>query len=57
MDEKELEHIFDEYHKYYSEDFLKYTLYSVAKGLSDMHEMGLIHGQIKASNIICNSKG
>ena len=55
MDGKELTKIFADYHEYYSEDFIKHTIWQAAKGLADMHQKGIIHRDIKSDNIICNS--
>ena len=57
MDGKELTQIFAKYNKSYSENFIKYTLYCVARGLTDMHEKEILHRDIKSDNIFCNSQG
>ena len=36
----------------YSEDFCKYTLYCVAKGLQAMHRNNVLHRDIKSENIL-----
>lgn len=41
----------------YSENFCRYTLWCVAKGLQAMHEMGIIHRDIKSENILCREDG
>ena len=35
-----------------SEEFCKYTLYSVAQGLRDLHSQNIMHRDIKAKNIV-----
>ena len=43
--------------KRYSEDFCRYTLYKVAKGLQRMHSKQVLHRDIKGDNVLCNDKG
>jgi len=37
-----------------SNEFSKYTLYLVAKALDTMHKNGLVHGDLKARNVLCD---
>ena len=41
----------------YSEEFCKYTLLMVARGLKDMHENSVLHRDIKADNVLCRPDG
>ena len=41
----------------FSENFYRYTLQKVALGLRDIHKLQIIHGYIRAENILCNTKG
>ena len=41
----------------YSEQFCKYTIHQVTKGLEFMHENHVIHRDIKADNILVRSDG
>ena len=43
--------------KVYSEDFCRYSLYMVAKGLQAMHAENVLHRDIKADNILWRSNG
>ena len=43
--------------KSYSEDFCRYTLWKVAKGLQVMHKNNVIHRDIKSENILCTKQG
>ena len=40
-----------------SEEFCRYTLYSVAKGLEAYHDMNLIHRSINGEAVLFNSEG
>lgn len=57
MDGSELTKIINDYHKRYSKEFKKYTLYCAAKGLASMHKKQVIHRDIKSDNIFCSSDG
>ena len=41
----------------YNEDFCKYSIYCVAKGLQIMHSKNILHRDLKSENILCNEKG
>ena len=41
----------------YGEEFCRYTLYCVAKGLQAMHKENVIHRDIKADNVLCTPGG
>ena len=40
-----------------SEDFCKFTIYQVAKGLQKMHSHHVLHRDLKSNNILCNAEG
>ena len=40
-----------------SEEFCRYTLYCVAKGLEAYHELNLIHRSINGEAVLFNSEG
>ena len=44
-------------HENYSEDFCKYTLYKVARGLFSMHNKNVLHRDIKSDNILYSLDG
>ena len=44
-------------HENYSEDFCKYTLYKVARGLNSMHNKNVLHRDIKSDNILYSLDG
>ena len=46
-----------EFNENYSEDFCRYTLYKVAKGLKAMHDMNVLHRDIKSDNILYSADG
>ena len=41
----------------FNEDFCKYSIYCVAKGLQIMHSKNILHRDLKSENILCNSLG
>ena len=41
----------------YSEDFCRYTLYKVAKGLLAMHCKNVLHRDIKSDNVLYSADG
>ena len=41
----------------YSEDFCRYTLYKVAKGLQAMHNKNVLHRDIKSDNVLYTLDG
>ena len=46
-----------EYRAAYSEQFCKYSLYCVAKGLQAMHNKNVLHRDIKSDNILIRKDG
>ena len=57
MDGYEITNVIKDYNEHYSENFIKYSIYMVAKGLKDMHTMNILHRDIKSDNILCNRNG
>ena len=45
------------YNEKYSEDFCRYTIYKVAKGIFKMHNKQVLHRDIKSENILCSDTG
>ncbi len=43
--------------KNFNADFIKYTLFTVAKGLKDMHKNNVLHRDIKSDNILFRADG
>ena len=41
----------------YTEEFVKYTIYMVARGIKDLHEHQILHRDIKTNNVLSNSLG
>lgn len=41
----------------FSEDFVRWSLYQVAKGLAAMHSKNVLHRDIKSDNILCRPSG
>ena len=41
----------------FSEAFVRWTLYQVAKGLKKMHDHNILHRDIKSDNILLRSNG
>lgn len=41
----------------FSEAFCKYSLYTVARGLFDLHQKNVLHRDIKSDNILCRANG
>ena len=44
-------------YKHCSEDFCRYTLYKVAKGIQKMHKNNVIHRDLKSDNILHSADG
>ena len=57
MDQGSMEKIIEHDHMNYSEDFCRYTLYKVAKGMNEMHNRNVLHRDIKSDNILMSSDG
>ena len=55
MDNGSMAEIVHKNHDKYSEQFCKYTLYSVALGLAKMHNNNVLHRDIKSDNILTSS--
>ena len=47
--------IMEKFSSYYRESFVKYTIWRVAMGLKAMHDLDIIHRDIKLDNILCDS--
>ena len=43
--------------KGYNEDFCKYTIYAVAKGIQALHSHNILHRDLKAENILYRDNG
>ena len=41
----------------YSEEFCRYTLFKVAKGLQAMHRKNVLHRDIKSDNVLYSANG
>ena len=57
MDQGSIANILAVHHMNYSEEFCKYSLYKVAKGLFKMHQNNVLHRDIRSDNIHCSSDG
>ena len=56
MDQKSMIDIIKYDNKNYSEEFCRFTLFKVAKGLSKMHAKNVLHRQIMPENVLSSSK-
>lgn len=57
MDGRELTNVISACHTTYSEEFIKYSIWSAAKGLFAMHDKNILHRDIKSDNILCRANG
>ena len=57
MEQGSMTNIVTKYNKTYSENFCRYTLYKVAKGLQKMHLNNVLHRDIKSDNILHSANG
>ena len=57
MDQGSMSNIVTKFHHRYSEDFCRYSLYKVIKGLKKMHDNNVLHRDIKSDNILHSRKG
>ena len=57
MDQGSMINILSAQNEAYSEEFCKYSLFKVAKGLLKMHRNNVLHRDIKSDNIQCTSDG
>ena len=52
MDQGSMDKICTKGNESYSEDFCRYSLYKVAKGLLAMHNKNVLHRDIRSDNIL-----
>lgn len=57
MDQGAMTNILSTHNETYSEEFCKYSLYKVAKGLLKMHHHNVLHRDLKSDNIQCTADG
>ena len=57
MEGGSLDAIIKQSHTVYSIEFIKYTLYSSAMGIKALHDINVIHRDIKSDNILCRPNG
>ena len=57
MDQGAMTDICIEDNENYSEDFCKYSLYKVARGLLAMHNKNVLHRDIKSDNVLYSLDG
>ena len=57
MNGRELKHIITTSYDEYSDEFIKYTIWSAASGLQAMHLEEILHRDIKSDNIFCTIDG
>ena len=52
-----MKNIVTKYHRNYTEDFCRYSLYKVLLGLKKMHDNDVLHRDIKSDNILHSVNG
>ena len=57
MDGGSIDDIIKHSHETYSVEFIKYTLYMSAMGIKALHDINVIHRDIKSDNILCRPNG
>ena len=57
MDLGSMKSILTKYHRSYTEDFCRYSLYKVLLGLKKMHDNDVLHRDIKSANILHSKNG
>ena len=57
MDQGSMLNIIAEQNEIYSEEFCRYTLFKVAKGILKLHQNNVLHRDIKSNNIQCTTDG
>ena len=57
MDGGSIDDIIKRSHETYSVEFIKYTLYMSAMGIKALHDINVIHRDIKSDNILCRPNG
>ena len=57
MDYGSLEKVIEKFWQNYSEEFCKYLIYMVARGGKELHDMNILHRDLKSDNILANSDG
>ena len=57
MDQGSMTNVITAQSETYTEEFCRYSLFKVAKGVLKMHQNNVLHRDIKSDNIQCTSDG
>ena len=57
LEDGSISKIINSYHKVYSEEFCRYTLYKVGLALKAMHNKDLLHRDVCSDNVFCDRDG